>query len=328
MSSAFAQPPLCFAALAWATGAALFYAAVTLLSPDSTCALPDAASAPAAADNSTDLATALEAWDKMWTAIEEDGAEAFDVDIERAGARYAGDTCGMRYRRLYRNVAPKDREQLAIAAFSNDPETKRRILEPLTGSPNPAVRGRAAIELARVELRQSKPGAAEAALIRAGRHDVPEPCEADRQYLFGRVALLRGDPETALDAFTNASVRDPGFWNAYRDRIPLLVRLLRETGRNSAVCLERARRLIETIGIMPQLADDTRQFAELALLLGESDFRSSATLLASGLSWVWAGDDSYGRGVLEQALHAPQTLPEACEQAIRRRAASALRSGR
>lgn len=184
------------------------------------------------------------------------------------------------------------------------------------------------VEFARVTLRQSKPEAAEAALIRAREHDLPAPCKADRQYLLGRVVLLRGDPEAALDAFTNAGIRDPGFWNAYRDRMPLLVRVLRETGRNPAVCLERARALIEAIGIMPQLADDTRQFAKLALLLGESDLRSSATLLAAGLSWVWAGNDSYGRGILEQALQAPRTLPEACEQAIRSRAASALRSGR
>ena len=267
----------------------------------------------------------LEAWETMWDDIEEDGVEALGPDVHVAGARYAGDTCGMRYRRLYRRIDRETREHLVIAAFANNPETKERILNSLLDSPDPRMRGRTVTELARVALRQGDAAAAEAALRGSAELELPEACKADLHYLQGRIALMqREDAEAALHAFALANVRDPGYWNAYRDQLPLLVQLLHDPDQGAAACLRHARRLIEVLGLLPQLADDTRQFAKLALSLERLDVHSSATLLATGLTWRWAGQEAYGRSILARAMQAPDVLPGVCESAMRARIALEL----
>ena len=267
----------------------------------------------------------LEAWETMWAGIEEDGVEALGPDVHVAGARYAGDTCGMRYRRLYRRIDRETREYLVIAAFANNPETKRRILKSLLDSPDPRILGRTVTELARVALRQGDTAAAEAALRGSAGLELPEACEADLHYLQGRIALMqREDTRAALHAFTLANARDPGYWNAYRDQLPILVQLLHEPDQGAAACLRHARRLIEVLGLLPQLADDTRQFAKLALSLERLGARSSATLLATGLTWRWAGQEAYGRSVLARAMQAPDVLPGVCESEMRTRIALEL----
>lgn len=267
----------------------------------------------------------MEAWETMWDDIEEDGVEALGPDIHVAGARYAGDTCGMRYRRLYRRIDRETREHLVIAAFANNPETKERILNSLLDSPDPRIRGRTVTELARVALRQGDAAAAEAALRGSAGLELPEACEADLHYLQGRIALMqREDAVAALHSFALANARDPGYWNAYRDQLPLLVQFLHEPDQGAATCLRHARRLIEVLGLLPQLADDTRQFAKLALSLERLGAHSSATLLATGLTWRWAGQEAYGRSILARAMQAPDVLPRGCESAMRARIAVEL----
>ena len=114
------------------------------------------------------------------------------------------------------------------------------------------------------------------------------------------------------------------YWNAYRDRLPVLVGALHEPQQGVAACLRQARTLIEVLGLLPQLADDTRQFAKLALSLERLGVRSSATLLASGLTWRWAGQEVHGRGVLARGLEAPVLLPVSCEREMRARIAIEL----
>ena len=144
------------------------------------------------------------------------------------------------------------------------------------------------------------------------------------RYLEGRIAIHRGDAAAALGAFAAANALDPGYWNAYRDRLPILVRALHEPGQSAAACLRHARTLIEVLALLPQLADDTRQFAGLALSLDRLGARSSATLLASGMMWRWAGQKAHSRGVLARALDAPRLLPAACEREMRARIVIAL----
>lgn len=273
----------------------------------------------------SEIQAELEAWETMWDDIEEGGVEALGPDVHVAGARYAGDTCGMRYRRLYRRIDRETREHLVIAAFANDPETKERILKSLLDSPDPRIRGRTVTELARVALRQGDAAAAEAALRGSVGLELPEACEADLHYLQGRIALMqREDAGAALHYFALANARDPGYWNAYRDQLPLLVQFLHEPDQGTAACLRHARRLIEVLGLLPQLADDTRQFAKLALSLERLGAHSSATLLATGLTWRWAGQEAYGRSILARAMQAPDVLPRECESAMRARIAVEL----
>ena len=52
--------------------------------------------------------------------------------------------------------------------------------------------------------------------------------------------------------------------------------------------------------------------------------QSSATLLASALMWQWAGQEVYGRTVLQRAMNAPALLPAACERQVRARIADGL----
>ena len=173
-------------------------------------------------------------------------------------------------------------------------------------------------------MRQGDPGAAESALRQSEGLELPAACEADRHYLAGRIAVHRGDAAAALEAFRAANALDPGYWNAYRDRLPVLVGALHEPQQGVAACLRQARTLIEVLGLLPQLADDTRQFAKLALSLERLGVRSSATLLASGLTWRWAGQEAHGRGVLARGLEAPVLLPVSCEREMRARIAIEL----
>ena len=310
---------------AWLGGLALFLALMGTHRPHVICA-PDAAAAVpmAQTEDPAEVQAAIEAWEHMWEELTTEGVGVLAPDIHVAGARYAGDTCGMRYRRLYRGVDVEARERLVIAAFANDPETKRRLLRPLLESPDARIRARAAVELARVALRRGDLDAAKAALHRSAGLDLPPACEADRHYLEGRIAARRGDTTAALSQFAAASARDPGYWNAYRDRLPMLVRVLNEPGQGTAACLRHARSLIEVLGLLPQLADDSRQFAKLALSLEQLGAHSSATLLASGVAWLWAGQETHGRRVLSRALDAPELLPAVCERAMRMRIAIAL----
>ena len=275
-------------------------------------------------DDPAEVRAALDAWETLWDELQAEGVAALDPQVRTTGARYAGDTCGMRYRRLYGGVDGDARERLVIAAFANDPEAKRQLLRPLLDWPDARVRARAAVELARVALRLGDPDAAEAALRRSTGLDLPPACEADRHYIEARIAVRRGDPATALESFATANARDPGFWNAWRDRLPVLVHALHEPAQGVATCLRRARGLIEVLGVLPQLADDRRQFAKLALSLERLGARSSATLLASGIAWLWAGHETLAHRVIARALDAPELLPGACEHPIRARAAILL----
>ena len=322
MTRQFAARASWVVSAAWFGGLALFLGLLAVHQPRVAC-LQDAASA-AGHEDAAAMQAELQAWEQLWAELEAEGVDALAPEARVPGARHAGDTCGMRYRRLYRGVDAGTRERLVIAAFANDPETKRRLLQPLLEASEAPVRARAAVELARVALRQGDPDAAESALRRSAGLDVPPACEADRRYLEGRIAVHRGDAAAALEAFAAASALDPGYWNAYRDRVPVLVRALHDPGQGAATCLRRARILIEILGLLPQLADDTRQFAKLALSLERLGGRSSATLLAAGLTWRWAGQETHGRGVLARGLDAPVLLPAACEREMRARIDRAL----
>ena len=310
---------------AWAAALALLLGLMTVYRPQAVCMAASASEVqgaepedPAAVENEK------EAWRAMWEQIETEGVDALDPEVDVAGAEYAGDTCGMRYRRIYRRVSRDTRERMVIAAFANDPQVKRQVLEPLLASPHPPIRGRAAVELARVALREGDPDAAQAALDAATGLALAPACEADVYYLRGRIALHRGETQAALDALATAAERDRGFWNAWRDQVPLLVDVLHESPRRTTDCLRHARRLIEILGLLPQLADDAGQFGKLALMLDRLGSHSSATLLASALMWQWAGQDAHGRSVLQRAMQTPVLLPAACEREIRARIAIGL----
>lgn len=306
----------------WVAGLAVFAGFMTVRTPEAVCTPSHAATAGGDPER---IQAELESWERMWTEIEVEGVKALDRrEGPAAGAVYAGDTCGMRYRRLYPGVDPGVRDRLALAAFANDPDVKKRILESLSESPDARLRARVSTELARIALRRGDFAAAAAALDRTAVEELPAPCEADAHYLRGRIALGRGDSAAALDAFATAAARDPGFWNAHSDRIPLLVAALHEPGQAPAACMRRARRLVEAVGQLPQLADDTRQFAALALSLERLGARSSAALLATGLAWRWAGREERGRGILAKVSDAPDLLPVVCEREMRARAVLAL----
>ena len=308
---------------AWFGGLALFLGLIALHRPGTVCVQDPAASA-VEMENLAAVQAELAAWEELWDELEAQGVDALAPEVRIAGARYGGDTCGMRYRRLYRGVRGETRERLVIAAFANDPETKRALLRPLLHAPDAQIRARAATELTRVALRQGDITAAESALSHGQGLELPAACEADRHYLEGRIAVHRGQAAIALKAFEAANALDPGYWNAYRDRLPFLMRALHGSDLDAATCLRHARTLIEVLGLLPQLADDTRQFAKLARSLERQGARSSATLLASGLTWRWAGQGAHGRGVLTRGLQAPELLPAPCEREMRARIATEL----
>ena len=316
--------PFLSASAGWGVALVLLLGLLATYRPQAVCIPTTSAQLAAAAENPAAVEAAVQAWQEMWEEIEARGVDAFDPGLEIAGAQYAGDTCGMRYRRLYRAVDPEARERLVIAAFANDPRWKQRALEPLLASPDEPIRARAAVEMARAALRSGEFGLAEAALEQALGLDIPEACAADVLYLRGRIALHRGEMDAALEALTVATTRDPGYWNAWRDQLPLLVHALHERPQSTSECLDHARRLIEVLGLLPQLANDVRQFGKLALLVERLGARNAATLLASGLAWQWAGQRAHGHAVLVRAMNAPRQLPVPCELEIRSRLAGVL----
>lgn len=313
----------------WLCGLLAFFAAMVTIPLGIAC-LRDSGLAGASITDETEtelreeLAEEVQQWNEMWDEIEEQGVEALDPGIMIAGAQYAGDTCGMRYRLIYRRIDRGVRDRLVIAAFANDPEVKRQVLVPLLQAEDPAIRGRTVVELARIALRQGDAAAAETALATAEGLDLAPACAADLRYLKGQAAAAAQKLASAVEAFAAATELDPGFWNAYRDQIPILVRQLHDQALGSAACLRSARRLIQILGLLPQLAADTRQFAKLALSLERLGLHSSATRLAAAMTWQWAGQEAHGRSLLEAALEGPETMPAACERAVRARVAEAM----
>ena len=272
---------------------------------------------PASNGEAQDEAEAREQWQALWQAVAEEGVEALDPKVTTAGAMFAGDTCGMRYRRLYKAVPADAQARLIVAAFANDPASKERLLAPLADASDPAMRARVRVEIARVALRSGRPVDAQAALEGLDRLMIPPACRADVHFLRGRAAIQRGAPHNAVVEFEAATEIDRGFWNAYRDQVPLLVGLLHDSRQSSATCLRRARRLVEVLGALPQLARDTRQFAKLGRSLEQMGVRSSATLLAAGLVWHWTGQAELSRTTLLAAERSPRVLPRICEGEVR-----------
>ena len=307
---------------AWLVGLALLVGMMTIRQPELVCTRDDGAvrgEPVAPPDDAGEWEKDLEAWEKMWGELESEGVRALAPELQIAGARYAGDTCGMRYRRLYGRVRAKDLESMVIAAFSDDADTKRALLLPLLDSQDERIRARAAVELARIGLRRRDLASAEAALEHAAGLDISDACGSDVRHLEGRIAVRRGDRRAGLAAFEAATELDPGHWNAYRDRLPVLLHSLDAGGLSAAACLRHARALIEVLGVLPQLADDANQFARLGLALERRSARSSASLLAAGMTWRWAGQEAYAQRTLARARDAPKLLPQACEHEIRKR---------
>ena len=119
---------------AWLAGLALLLALIALHRPGVVCVQE----ASAGVENPAEVQAELAAWEELWAELDDKGVDALAPQVRIAGARYAGDTCGMRYRRLYRGVEAATRERLAIAAFANDAETKQGLLRPLLDALRPA----------------------------------------------------------------------------------------------------------------------------------------------------------------------------------------------
>ena len=278
------------------------------------------ASAPADCA-SGELADECERWDELWEQIDRAGLEALAVSVDAPDLRPAGDTCGMRYRDVFRHAPTAAHFKMRLAAFSNRPEQKAAILDEVTRSDDARVRFRAGVEQARVALRQGEPAAALAVVTALDSREVPAPCRADADFIEAYAALQLDDPHRAERLLAQTVATDPGFWNARRLQTEVLSRLLVAGTQDAAACLARTRRIIENLGAMASLANDLRQLRDLASEADRAGNRNNpALMLTASLGYRWAGDPERAEATLAAIMATSGRLPRACEAMIIERA--------
>ncbi|QIK37069.1 tetratricopeptide repeat protein [Caldichromatium japonicum] len=267
------------------------------------------------------LAQAIATWEALWSEIEAHGSRALRPAQSEPGQRPAGDTVFMRYRNLWGAIDPQVRIAFQLAAASSDPERKLALIAPFAQHAEPLIRLRAYLEQARIARRQGDlAGAERAAQATLAVAGVPERLKADAWLILADCAWQRGQGDTSESALDRAIAADPGFWDARRLRLELLARRLEGETQHSAACLERTRRLIEDLGALPTLAEDQTQFRDLADRLARTGPpKTLALVLAVGLGYRWAGDNTRAQATLALGEQVSGRLPARCEALIRSR---------
>lgn len=269
---------------------------------------------------------ATERWNDMWQEISAQGAQALAPEVTAIAARPAGDTLFMRYPNQWGEVDAVTRLSFQLAALANDPKQKIKYLARLERVPAPRVRHRAYLEHARVALRSRHFDAAMMAARSALKiAEVPGKWQADPNFVLAHSAWETGELELAEHAVNAAVAADPGFWDARDLRARLNLRLLSKRGQPTAACIDRARRLIEDLGALPQLAEDRGQFGGIARRIIVVPGRANAArYLAAGMGYLWQGDSLRAREELRRAAHSSGALPRGCEALINAQASAWL----
>lgn len=284
------------------------------LKPATPPPIADACAADAMADE-------CERWDALWQELEHDGVEALAVTVESPDLRPAGDTCGMRYRNLFRHAATTAHFKMRLAAFSNEPAQKLALLDELTLAEDAVTRFRAGVETARIALRKGEPAAALALIAALDVEGVPAACQADAHFVAASAAIQLDDLAAAEAALERAVDADAGFWNARRVQTEVLSRLLVQRRQDPAACLARTRRIIENLGALTSLANDLRQLRDLASNADRQWSRTNpALMLMATLGYRWAGDPERAEVARAAIVTNTGRLPQACEALIIQRA--------
>ena len=289
--------------------------------------LPVPLEAPAGSGSSeAALAGAVADWRGLWTAVAAEGEAALRPDETALGARAAGDTLGMRYPGLYRELEAGARQRFQLAALANDPARKLDLLAPLRDHADPRVRHRAWLETARVRLREARHEAAATALTAALAEPVPARWQADTRLMQAVVAGQRGDSLAASEALNAAISLDPGFWDARQLRLRVSSELL-AAPLDAAACLRHSQRLLEDLGALPALAQSHEQFRVLADRLAPRGERGHPAFgLLAGLAYHWVGDGAAARAALTAGFGGAGRLPAACAAELTRSARQLLDS--
>lgn len=260
-------------------------------------------------------------WKQLWVRLEEEGLKALDPTSQvDKSLRAAGDTCGMRYRDFFKELTEAQRYRFKVAAFSNTPQTKLALLQTLTEDGHDLVRFRAYLEIARIHIRQQHWPIALQALAKAEGLAVPSACQSDRNFLRGYVAFQQGRLDQAEQHLREATALDPGFWNARQLLLSILSRQLQGASQDNRQCLNRTRLLVENLGALPQLAQDSKQFRVIAEQVSAISAKTnSAISLIRGLGYLWGGDTQQAITVFQAGIADTGQLPQHCESLVQQR---------
>lgn len=229
----------------------------------------------------------------------------------------AGDTAGMRYAGLWGRPPDAVRRQFQLAALANDPDLKRRLLEPLSRDRDPNVRLRAQVELAGIAMRLGDP---ELALqhATAAPNGVTQPqMLADIRFLEAMAWSALGQDEATLTLLRTAIDLDPLFWNARLELMGASLRRLADDQLTANDCQRHLASLLETIAVLPTLADNTRYFRQIADYLASGDAPPSAAAdYAAALAYAWTNDRARSLAALDRAAGALRELPRGCANVL------------
>ena len=271
-----------------------------------------------------DVADARVAWNQFWEKADEGRLDQVQTV---GGARMsqvvsAGDTVWMRYPRLWPELAASQQRQFIQVSLTDDLERRTALLLPLTTDSVPAVAYRARLEMARSAWRSGDL----AATVRTARdalavEGLAEPLRADAFLLLAMVAYRQSRLVEAEALLREAISRDGAFRDAHWLLLSVVASRLDESGKDAALCLDRAHRLLSTLMQLPRLAADTAQFLDLAANLEKGvGGRSAAGLLAAGAAWQWGGRPDRAGPALLRAKEFAQRLPSDCGEPILERA--------
>lgn len=271
-----------------------------------------------------DVADAKAAWNEFWEKVDEGRPD----QIKTVGGSplsqvvSSGDTVWMRYPRLWPESASSQQRQFIRVALTDDLERRHALLLPLSTDSVPAVSYRARLEMARSAWRTGDV----AATVRTARdalavEGLAEPLRSDAFLLLAMAAHRQSRFVEAEALLREAISRDGAFRDAHWLLLSVVASRLDDSGRDAALCLDRAHRLLSTLMQLPRLAADTAQFLDLAADLEKGvSGKSAAGLLAAGAAWQWGGRPDRSGPALARAQDLARMLPSGCSEPILERA--------
>jgi len=267
-----------------------------------------------------DLTEALDDADLM-SALQRQTRDA-DPDRERSEAAKhpAGDSFFMRYSYGFPRVSDDIKRRFQAVAISNDPDHRLALLAPLEHHSSPPVRYRALLEMARTGLR-SRPDSPDEASLELLRRALQQPTtpvamKADAWFLLGMAQHHRGETLAALTSLDQAIELDPYYFDARVTRLEALQTALvagRRLGGTRDQCLARLADLLDDIKWIGVLAENRRQFLDLAGQLDTISGRGYAVkpfLIA--IARLLGGDPGAAVDGFDRALAADKRLPQGC----------------
>jgi hypothetical protein len=215
----------------------------------------------------------------------------------------AGENCLMRHRGLLSGIDRRVRQQFAAVRLVEGPQASE-LRQTLLANVEGLAAWRLYLQEADMRLRSGHIDDAMVWFDRAATVEgVPEVCGSDVSLGLSRIAAAKGDRATAFALVTEATVLDPGHFNAHFERALIAVERI---ARDPEACVTAVDGLVQSTIRMEALLEASSQLFRLKERLAQLELPERAKLFLEGFTEERAGQGdlagaAYAQGLLEYA---------------------------